>query len=294
MFGHVNSDTSKRGRYFLFYAYHGISGVSCVVVCCVCREVCVVVQPHDTRQAPGGCTCLKGSFPDRPVGGSGTCGSLQLVVSCDTAMTPQQRYSTTDCLWSLLLASCPNISQTLGLTAGISGGAVLAALVAGDAAIALEQLPHKAAVADVMGLLRSIFKPQGVTVPEPLQVRWQGGELVGAGVAGSAEPCVMDVCVCIEGAAAVTLPKGVLAPEQAAAACRCRVPSGETTGCVCCCTCVCVCVAQAVVTRWGSDPMAYGSYSSVAVGSANPADYEVMARPVGGRLFFAGEATSTW
>jgi hypothetical protein len=26
MFGHVNSDTSQRGRYFLFYAYHGISG----------------------------------------------------------------------------------------------------------------------------------------------------------------------------------------------------------------------------------------------------------------------------
>lgn len=123
MFGHVNSDTSQRGRYFLFYAYHGISG-----------------------------------------------------------------------------------------------GAVLAALVAGDAAIALEQLPHDDAVADVMGLLRSIFTPQGVAVPEPL---------------------------------------------------------------------------QAVVTRWGSDPMAYGSYSSVAVGSANPADYEVMAHSVGGRLFFAGEATST-
>lgn len=47
---------------------------------------------------------------------------------------------------------------------------MLAALVAGDAAITLEQLPHKAAVADVMGLLRSIFTPQGVTVPEPLQV----------------------------------------------------------------------------------------------------------------------------
>jgi lysine-specific histone demethylase 1 len=47
------------------------------------------------------------------------------------------------------------------------------------------------------------------------------------------------------------------------------------------------------MTRWASDPMAYGSYSSVAVGSGGPADYEVMARPVGGRLFFAGEATST-
>lgn len=47
------------------------------------------------------------------------------------------------------------------------------------------------------------------------------------------------------------------------------------------------------MTRWASDPMAYGSYSSVVVGSAGPADYEAMARPVGDRLFFAGEATST-
>lgn len=39
--------------------------------------------------------------------------------------------------------------------------------------------------------------------------------------------------------------------------------------------------------------MAYGSYSSVVVGSAGPADYEAMSRPVGDRLFFAGEATST-
>jgi lysine-specific histone demethylase 1 len=75
MFGHVNSDTSQRGLYYLFYAYHGISG-----------------------------------------------------------------------------------------------GAVLAALVAGDAAIALEQLTQERAVADVMELLRSIFTPQGVYVPEPLQV----------------------------------------------------------------------------------------------------------------------------
>jgi lysine-specific histone demethylase 1 len=57
---------------------------------------------------------------------------------------------------------------------------------------------------------------------------------------------------------------------------------------------VSACVAaQSVVTCWASDPMAYGSYSSVVVGSAGPADYEAMARPVGDRLFFAGEATST-
>lgn len=48
---------------------------------------------------------------------------------------------------------------------------------------------------------------------------------------------------------------------------------------------------EAVVTRWGSDPLARGSYSS-----AGPAmridDYDVMARPVGRRLLFAGEHTS--
>jgi hypothetical protein len=65
-----------------------------------------------------------------------------------------------------------HILFTETLTAATAGGAVLAALVAGDAAIALEQLSHDAAVADVMGLLRSIFTPQGVAVPEPLQVGW--------------------------------------------------------------------------------------------------------------------------
>ena len=43
-------------------------------------------------------------------------------------------------------------------------------------------------------------------------------------------------------------------------------------------------------TRWAEDPFARGSYSYVAVGST-PADIEALAEPVGGRLFFAGEAT---
>lgn len=45
------------------------------------------------------------------------------------------------------------------------------------------------------------------------------------------------------------------------------------------------------VTRWGSDPFTLGSYSSVPVG-ASFADYDELARPVGGRLLFAGEATN--
>lgn len=46
---------------------------------------------------------------------------------------------------------------------------------------------------------------------------------------------------------------------------------------------------EAVVTRWGSDRFARGSYSSAAPGML-PDDYDVMARPIG-NLFFAGEHT---
>jgi lysine-specific histone demethylase 1 len=43
-------------------------------------------------------------------------------------------------------------------------------------------------------------------------------------------------------------------------------------------------------TRWGSDPLACGAYSSIPVG-ASGADYDALAACVGGALFFAGEAT---
>ncbi len=46
-----------------------------------------------------------------------------------------------------------------------------------------------------------------------------------------------------------------------------------------------------ILTRWGEDPFAGGSYSSLAPG-ATPDDLEVLAAAVAGRLFFAGEATS--
>jgi monoamine oxidase len=45
------------------------------------------------------------------------------------------------------------------------------------------------------------------------------------------------------------------------------------------------------VTRWGRDPFAGGSYSFLRVG-ATPADRSQLAKPVGDRLFLAGEATS--
>lgn len=47
---------------------------------------------------------------------------------------------------------------------------------------------------------------------------------------------------------------------------------------------------KAVVTRWGTDKYARGSYSYIAVGSTG-SDYDLLARPVSRRLFFAGEAT---
>ena len=46
-----------------------------------------------------------------------------------------------------------------------------------------------------------------------------------------------------------------------------------------------------LVTRWASDPFARGAYSYLPPGGT-PRDRDRLARPVDGRLFFAGEATS--
>lgn len=48
---------------------------------------------------------------------------------------------------------------------------------------------------------------------------------------------------------------------------------------------------QSICTRWGTDPLSYGSYSHVSVHSSGK-DYDILAENVGNRLFFAGEATS--
>ncbi|GAA5527025.1 FAD-dependent oxidoreductase [Herpetosiphon gulosus] len=45
------------------------------------------------------------------------------------------------------------------------------------------------------------------------------------------------------------------------------------------------------ITRWGADPYALGSYSFLGIG-ATDALRDDLTQPVGGRLFFAGEATS--
>ncbi|MCL4296015.1 MAG: FAD-dependent oxidoreductase [Anaerolineae bacterium] len=46
-----------------------------------------------------------------------------------------------------------------------------------------------------------------------------------------------------------------------------------------------------LITRWASDPLAWGSYSYLPPGATQD-DRETLARPVADRLFFAGEATS--
>lgn len=46
-----------------------------------------------------------------------------------------------------------------------------------------------------------------------------------------------------------------------------------------------------IVTRWRADPFALGSYSYLALGS-EPQDRDLLAAPIGQRLFFAGEATN--
>jgi monoamine oxidase len=45
------------------------------------------------------------------------------------------------------------------------------------------------------------------------------------------------------------------------------------------------------ITRWGRDPFSRGAYSYVPVGGDEGA-YDVLAEPVGNRVFFAGEATN--
>ncbi|KAK7405193.1 hypothetical protein VNO78_06392 [Psophocarpus tetragonolobus] len=98
----------------------------------------------------------------------------------------------------------------------VSGGPAVVALVAGEAAQVFESTDPSILLHRVLTVLKGIFHPKGIIVPDPL---------------------------------------------------------------------------QSICTRWGSDPLAYGSYSHVSVQSSG-ADYDTLAENVGNRLFFAGEATS--
>ncbi|KAL2944066.1 Lysine-specific histone demethylase 1-like protein 2 [Bienertia sinuspersici] len=98
----------------------------------------------------------------------------------------------------------------------VSGGAVLVALVAGEAAKDFEHTNPSILLHRVLNQLRGIYNPKGVHVPDPIQT---------------------------------------------------------------------------VCTRWGNDPLSYGSYSHVRVGSTGT-DYDILSESIENRLFFAGEATS--
>ncbi|KAF8370156.1 hypothetical protein HHK36_031787 [Tetracentron sinense] len=98
----------------------------------------------------------------------------------------------------------------------VSGGPVLIALVAGEAALTFECTDPSTLLHRVLSILRGIYSPKGIDVPNPIQT---------------------------------------------------------------------------ICTRWGSDPLCHGSYSHVRVGSSG-SDYDILAENVGGRLFFAGEATN--
>ncbi|BAF22890.1 lysine-specific histone demethylase 1 homolog 2 [Oryza sativa Japonica Group] len=57
----------------------------------------------------------------------------------------------------------------------VSGGAVLIALVAGEAALEFEKVDPAVALHRVLGILKGIYGPKGVTVPDPIQsccTRW--------------------------------------------------------------------------------------------------------------------------
>ncbi|KAK9699617.1 hypothetical protein RND81_08G185200 [Saponaria officinalis] len=59
--------------------------------------------------------------------------------------------------------------------ATVAGGALLMALVAGEAAHKFESMPPTDAVTHVLQILRGIYEPKGITVPEPIQTvctRW--------------------------------------------------------------------------------------------------------------------------
>ncbi|KAL9227179.1 hypothetical protein vseg_002903 [Gypsophila vaccaria] len=59
--------------------------------------------------------------------------------------------------------------------ATVAGGPLLMALVAGEAAHKFESMPPTDAVTHVLQILRGIYEPQGITVPEPIQTvctRW--------------------------------------------------------------------------------------------------------------------------
>lgn len=136
--------------------------------------------------------------------------------------------------------------------------------LAGEAAEALEQRSAAEAAQRVMRLLRSIFEPQGVEVPAPLQAsRLMLGcgrhGVVRKGLPGSAWACLTlrtRLALCpARPALCLTLPACFPLPG-----------------------------VQVMTTQWGADPFARGSYSSMSVGTHGGSDYDCLAESLGGRV----------
>jgi hypothetical protein len=86
---------------------------------------------------------------------------------------------------------------------------------------------------------------------------------------------------------AALMPAGSSSDDTPQSCGRCA----ECTLTVCCCDLLLGLTWQVIVTRWGSDPFALGSYAMMPPGSG-PDDMAALAAPVGDVLFFAGEAMS--
>ena len=139
MFGRLAPSTEERGKFFLFYSYTGISG----------GHIDSCQSSTNTSSLTAACSFL-----------------LHL---CSDGRLLSQTLLKGDCATSACLGYEHHESALIG-SGGHAGGPLLAALVSGEAAEAIEKQPAGDAVAEALAVLRGIFEPQGIQVPTPLQV----------------------------------------------------------------------------------------------------------------------------
>lgn len=137
MFGRLALSTGERGKFFLFYSYTGISGKH-------------IHSRHSTSNASSFAAAFRFSLA--------LCNDGVSFLSLCWKGTVQLSH-----IWDTSLPG-------LMCSDGHAGGPLLAALVSGEAAEAIEKQPAGDAVAEALAVLRGIFEPQGIQVPTPLQV----------------------------------------------------------------------------------------------------------------------------
>ena len=74
----------------------------------------------------------------------------------------------------------------------ISGAAVLAGLISGDAAKEFEERSLEQSTERVMAMIRGIFEPKGIIVPAPLQVRLFHSVDLSISLSVSIRPCTNE------------------------------------------------------------------------------------------------------